>query len=294
MRAVLDKKTLAPGTVVGGRYRIVREVGRGGMGVVYVVEHVNTGGLLAMKLMLDGTAMIGDRAARFRREARASARITSEHVVKVTDADTAPELDGAPFLVMELLDGIDLEKLLMARGRLSPRETIDILSQVARALDKAHAAGVVHRDLKPENVFLHKREDGTEVVKVLDFGISKILGRGNDMSVASMTSSTEIMGTPLYMAPEQATAKHGEVAPPRTSGRSASSPCACSRATTTGRRTRSPSSSSRSCATSGRRPRRSFPSSRPSSTRGSRRPARSIRASASRAWVSRSPSSPRS
>src|ERR1700759_4605156 len=93
----LESDTLAPGTLVAGRYRIVRELGRGGMGAVYVVEHVNTGGLWALKVMLDCTRIQAERATRFRREARASARITSDHVVKVTDADTAPELDGAPF-----------------------------------------------------------------------------------------------------------------------------------------------------------------------------------------------------
>jgi serine/threonine protein kinase len=184
------------------------------MGAVYVVEHVNTGGLWALKVMLDCTKLQAERASRFRREARASARITSEHVVKVTDADTAPELDGAPFLVMELLDGTDVERLLAKRGRLEPREVVDILAQVARGLDRAHAAGVVHRDLKPENIFMHRREDGSSIVKVLDFGISKVLRPDGDMSTANVTGATDVMGTPLYMAPEQAAARHEQVGPP--------------------------------------------------------------------------------
>ena len=184
------------------------------MGAVYVVEHINTGGLWALKVMLDCTRLQAERASRFRREARASARITSEHVVKVTDADTAAELDGAPFIVMELLDGLDVERLLAKRQRLDVNETVDILAQVARGLDKAHAAGVIHRDLKPENIFVHRREDGSTIVKVLDFGISKVLRPDGDMASASVTGASDVMGTPLYMAPEQATARHDQVGPP--------------------------------------------------------------------------------
>jgi serine/threonine-protein kinase len=182
------------------------------MGAVYVVEHINTGGLWALKVMLDCTKLHAERASRFRREARASARITSEHVVRVTDADTAPELDGAPFIVMELLDGEDVERLL-SKSQLESREALDILTQVARGLDKAHAAGVIHRDLKPENIFVHRREDGTTIVKVLDFGISKVLRPDGDLASASVTGAADVMGTPLYMAPEQATARHDQVGP---------------------------------------------------------------------------------
>ncbi len=204
---------LAPGTLVAGRYRIVRELGRGGMGSVYVAEHVNTGGRWALKVMHGNDHLGADRAARFRREARASSRITSENVVRVTDADVAAELEGAPFIVMELLDGEDLEHLLAARRQLGAKETVDILLQVARGLDKAHAVGVVHRDLKPENVFLHRRDDGSTVAKVVDFGISKVLRPEDDPSLMSVTSSGEIMGTPLYMSPEQARAKAAEIGP---------------------------------------------------------------------------------
>ena len=183
------------------------------MGAVYAVEHVNTGGQWALKVMLDCTHLQAERATRFRREARASARITSDHVVKVTDADTAAELDGAPFLVMELLEGQDVERLLQKHGKLQPREALHILTQVARGLDKAHAAGVIHRDLKPENVFLHRREDGTEIVKVLDFGISKVLRPDGDLASASVTGATDLMGTPLYMAPEQVSPRQDPVGP---------------------------------------------------------------------------------
>ncbi len=215
MRAIVDVLTLTEGTVVAGRYRIVREIGRGAIGVVYAVEHLNTGVRFAMKLMLDASARPAtDRADRFRRESRASARVMSEHVVKVMEADTAIELGGAPFLVMELLEGRDLEKTLEAHSKLEPIEVIHILVQVGRALDVAHAAGVIHRDLKPENIFLHRRDDDVLVVKVLDFGISKMLGRDSDMRLASVAVSSDVIGTPLYMAPEQATARHGDVSPP--------------------------------------------------------------------------------
>ena len=209
--SVVFSNSLPPGTLVAGRYRVVRELGRGAMGAVYVVEHVNTGGQWALKVMLD-THLVADRAARFRREARASSRITSEHVVRVTDADVAPELGGAPFLVMELLSGVDLERRL-ADGPMSPKETVEALTQIARGLEKAHAAGVVHRDLKPENVFLHRREDGGVIYKVLDFGISKLLRPETDPGALSATGSSDLMGTPLYMAPEQAAARHDRVAP---------------------------------------------------------------------------------
>ena len=204
---------LEPGTLVAGRYRIVRELGRGGMGSVYVAEHVNTGGLWALKVMHGNDHLAEERAARFRREARASARIVSENVVRVTDADVAAELEGAPFIVMELLDGEDLDRLLATRHHLPPEEVVSILVQVGRGLDKAHAAGVIHRDLKPENVFMHRRDDGSTIAKVVDFGISKVLRPDEDPSMASVTSSGQIMGTPLYMSPEQARGKTSEIGP---------------------------------------------------------------------------------
>jgi serine/threonine-protein kinase len=200
--------------IIASRYRVLRELGRGGMGVVYVVEHARTGDQLALKLLHGRAARDPQSIERFKREARASARIKSDHVVKVVDADVAPELENAPFLVMELLDGTDLAKLVEMRGRLPRAEVVDYLAQAARALDKSHALGIVHRDLKPENLFLHRREDGSGIVKVLDFGISKIVGveAGGEMTGAGMTNTGAIMGTPLYMAPEQARGQVGLIA----------------------------------------------------------------------------------
>ncbi|MBI3205663.1 MAG: serine/threonine protein kinase [Myxococcales bacterium] len=203
-------------SLIASRYRVLRELGRGGMGVVYVVEHVNTGDHLALKLLLAHANASPETVERFKREARAPAKIKSEHVVKVTDADVAPELDHAPFLVMELLDGQDLEKLVETYGMLPPDQVVDLLAQVARALDKAHAAGIVHRDLKPENLFLHKREGGSEIVKILDFGISKVMGGeglGSTAQAGGGTKTGAVFGTPLYMAPEQAKGLQAQIGP---------------------------------------------------------------------------------
>jgi serine/threonine protein kinase len=186
--------------LIAGRYAPLRQIGRGGMGRVYEVEHTMTGERLALKVLLSGVGAQRDVLERFKREARASARIRSEHVVRVTDADVAPELNGAPFIVMELLDGSDLEQ----RATESPLDRATVIAwlrQIAAAIDKAHALGIIHRDLKPENLFLAKQDGGAEIVKVLDFGIVKMGEPGG-----TITGSDEIVGTPRYMAPEQATA----------------------------------------------------------------------------------------
>jgi hypothetical protein len=186
--------------IIAGRYRIIRLIARGGMGEVYEVEHTSTGERLALKILLSSAHPAPDALARFKQEARASARIQSENVVRVTDADLAPELGGAPFLVMELLEGMNLERAAMTA---SPRATtvIDWLRPVARAIDKAHRLGLVHRDLKPENLFLANRSDGPPRVKILDFGIVKVVEEGT-----GATGTGQILGTPKYMAPEQASA----------------------------------------------------------------------------------------
>jgi serine/threonine protein kinase len=171
------------------------------MGAVYEVEHARTGEHLALKVLLSQVGSSPEAVERFKREARAPARIKSEHVVRVTDADVAPELEGAPFLVMELLDGADLEEEA-ATSPPGPAQVIEWLRQVARTLDKAHGLGIVHRDLKPQNLFLAKAEDRASIVKILDFGIVKMAEEG-----AAGTGSGQILGTPKYMSPEQASAK---------------------------------------------------------------------------------------
>src|SRR4051794_12424620 len=186
--------------LIAGRYVPVRVIARGGMGVVYEVEHATTGERLALKVIDLGAGAPPEMLGRFKREARASARIKSDHVVRVLDADVAPELGGAPFLVMELLTGTDLYQRVLA-ARPAPATAGGWLRQIAGAMDKAHGLGIVHRDLKPENLFLATQESGPPIVKVLDFGIVKMNGAG-----MTVTASDEIIGTPRYMAPEQAMA----------------------------------------------------------------------------------------
>jgi len=204
---------MQPGTVIASRYRILRELGRGGMGVVYAVQHLNTGETLALKLLLAHSGSQAEILERFKREMRAPALIKSEHVVRVTDADIAPELDGALFLVMELLTGRDLEQLLRTRGLFSPVETVWLLGQAARALDKAHAAGIVHRDLKPENLFVHRRDEQGYIVKLLDFGVAHLKHREASTSELKVTKSGDILGTPMYLSPEQAMGDSDELGP---------------------------------------------------------------------------------
>lgn len=198
--------SVASGIVIAGRYRVDRRLGAGGMGEVYLVQHVHTDERLAMKVLL--STVISDQTAleRFRREARTPARIDSDHVVRVTDADVAPELNGAPFLVMEYLRGEDLDQFLTQHGPMSPADVVAFLQQIARALDKAHVLGIVHRDLKPENIFITRREDGSPLLKILDFGIAKFTGSSAvaDMVNKTATSPGQIYGTPLFMSPEQA------------------------------------------------------------------------------------------
>jgi Protein kinase domain len=193
---------LAPSSlpqVVADRYRPIRLIAMGGMGAVYEVEHIGTGQRLALKVLLASGAVRPEALARFQREVRASALIESEHVVRVLEADVAPELGGAPFLVMELLDGSDLERATAGAPPPPPATVVQWLRQVGRAIDEAHRLGIVHRDLKPENLFLVARGDGPPLVKVLDFGIVKLLEEGTGATV-----SGQILGTPKYMAPEQA------------------------------------------------------------------------------------------
>ena len=153
----------------------MRLIAKGGMGAVYEVVHANTGQHLALKVMLARSLLAPDLVERFRREARIHGAVKSDHVVRVVDADVAVELDDAPFLVMELLDGRDLERLCAERSP-AATEVLDWLRQLAPALDKAHQEGIVHRDLKPENIFLAEREGLPPIIKILDFGIAKMDG----------------------------------------------------------------------------------------------------------------------
>jgi eukaryotic-like serine/threonine-protein kinase len=191
------------GQLFANRYRIVRRLAQGGMGVVFVAEHLATDQQVALKVLWPHGLGSKSAISGLKREARLNARIDSEHVVRVLDAGFDHKL-SLPFLAMELLRGTTLRALVGATGPLAPAEALAVLRQVAKALDKAHGcvdrkgrpAPIVHRDLKPDNLFATLREGGDVVVKVLDFGISKALS-------GSQPLSHEVKGTPAFMACEQ-------------------------------------------------------------------------------------------
>jgi eukaryotic-like serine/threonine-protein kinase len=186
--------------VLAGRYRLERQLGKGGMGSVWLAEHLALRSWVAVKLMDPAIAATPEGAERFRREAQAAASLRSAHVVQVLDYGLH---ETTPFLVMELLQGESLAGCLEREKRLTPERTLAIVTQVARALGRAHQAGIVHRDLKPDNVFL-VREDDQELVKILDFGIAKTPA-SKFGGVETRTGVT--MGTPYYMSPEQVEGK---------------------------------------------------------------------------------------
>jgi|GEM_PF-6151107 len=189
---------LAADEVIAGTYRIVRQLGQGGMGEVFEAVHLRTGARLAIKVLLADFRKRAEVLARFQREAEVTSRLRHPNIVTVFDFDRLP--DGRPFLVMELLNGVDLGSLLAAGRPLPAERVVNIVEQVALALAATHEAGVVHRDLSPGNIFI-ERLAGTDrdQVRVLDFGISKV----RDASSA-LTHTKVIMGTPHYMSPEQA------------------------------------------------------------------------------------------
>jgi eukaryotic-like serine/threonine-protein kinase len=186
------------GHLLGGKYRIVRRIGVGGMGSVYEARHAGLGTPVAIKVLLPQLARVPTVADRFRREAQVSATLRSPHVIQVTDVDQLA--DGRPYLVMELLEGEALQEHLANAKSLSREEAIDIGLQILLGLECAHAVGVVHRDLKPGNVFLDQRGGG-RVVKLLDFGVAKVRATPE---FQALTRPGMVMGTPEYMAPEQA------------------------------------------------------------------------------------------
>jgi serine/threonine protein kinase len=193
---------LSTGEIVDGKYRIVRLLGEGGMGAVYEGENTRIHRKVAIKVLHSGVAEQGEAVARFEREAQAAGRIGSDHIVEVLDLGTLQ--GGDRYLVMEYLDGEGLGSRIKARGRLTPAELCPIAHQLMEGLAAAHGAGIIHRDLKPDNVFLLKSRAGTQdFVKLLDFGISKFNQLSGD-SGFSMTRTGAVMGTPFYMAPEQA------------------------------------------------------------------------------------------
>jgi len=185
------------GHVIADKYELEALVGEGGMGSVWRARHRQLESAVALKLMSPAIASQPEALNRFLREARAAARLSSMHVVKVFDFGVDGE---TPFIAMELLQGESLRQRL-DRGPLSPASTLWVVRQAARALAKAHAEGIVHRDLKPENLFITQQED--ELLKVLDFGVAKLSGTASGQPSTS-TRTGALLGTPFYMSPEQA------------------------------------------------------------------------------------------
>src|SRR5262245_58951290 len=190
---------VAIGDVIADKYTVERVVGEGGMGVVYAARHLELDQRVAIKFLLPEIAQQGMAAERFRREARAAARIRGEHVCRVLDVGT---VRGVPYMVMEYLEGRDLANELERRGRLPPDEAVGFVLEARDAVAEAHAAGIVHRDIKPANLFLATRSDGSRHVKVLDFGVSKSLVDSSSGQHA-LTVTSSVVGSPLYMSPEQ-------------------------------------------------------------------------------------------
>src|ERR1700722_13611147 len=194
-----------PGDVLAGKYRVERVLGAGGMGVVVAAHHIQLDTKVAIKFLLPAMLEIDDAVTRFSNEARRAVKFTSEHVARVLDVGTLE--NGAPYMVMEFLEGGDLSGWLKEKGALPVELAVDFLLQACVAVADAHALGIVHRDLKPANMFCVRRSDGQLSIKVLDFGISKMTrsaGASDPSSSAmGMTRTTSVMGSPLYMSPEQ-------------------------------------------------------------------------------------------
>jgi eukaryotic-like serine/threonine-protein kinase len=201
------------GSLIGGRYRLLRPIGTGGMGTVWEGQHATLGTRVAVKLIKPQLAQQREARARFEIEARAAAKLRSKHAVHVYDYGISAE--GLPYIVMEFLEGESLSEAILGRGPLAAGEVAQIIGQAARALSKAHAAGVVHRDLKPDNIFLASSADGTVedlayVVKLVDFGIAKMFEEPWPSAAGTAprpmggpTREGTVIGTPNFMAPEQ-------------------------------------------------------------------------------------------
>jgi serine/threonine-protein kinase len=185
------------GQTLAGKYRIEKILGKGGMGLVLGARHLKLDEPVAIKLLRAAMMEVDGMVARFLREARAASKIKSVHVARVTDVDTLDT--GVPYMVMEYLTGTDLADLRRKKGQLGVVEAVGYVLEATEAIAEAHALGIVHRDLKPANLFLHEARDGTRVLKVLDFGISKLEAPGEEDS----TKTGQMMGSPKYMSPEQ-------------------------------------------------------------------------------------------
>jgi serine/threonine-protein kinase len=185
-----------PGEILLGKYRVEAIIGVGGMGRVVKASHMYLQQPVAIKILLPESASSESTVARFLREAQSTVRLRSEHIARVMDVGTLP--DGAPFMVMEFLEGHDLNQILRHHGPQQPQAVVDLLLQACEGMAEAHAMGIIHRDIKPSNFFITRRPDGSNLLKILDFGISK-----TPAELSEITGQQTVIGTPTYMAPEQ-------------------------------------------------------------------------------------------
>ncbi|MFW5740715.1 MAG: serine/threonine-protein kinase, partial [Myxococcota bacterium] len=192
---------VAIGDVLDGKLVVERVLGQGGMGVVVAARHQHLDEQVAVKLLLPEIATSEEAAERFLREARAAVRIKSEHVARVMDVGTLDS--GMPYMVMEYLEGEDLERVLARQGPFRVEEATDFVLQACDAIAEAHVAGIIHRDLKLSNLFRTARPDGSAHIKVLDFGISKHVSKQTDEDQLVLTKTGGLMGSPAFMSPEQ-------------------------------------------------------------------------------------------
>ena len=197
---------LDPGTILLGKYRIDALIGTGGMGNVVRASHLFLHQPVAIKVLLPSMTEDASTVQRFLREAQATVKLKSEHSARVIDVGTTP--DGTPFMVMEFLDGNDLSQILRHHGPQQPAIVCDLMLQACEGIAEAHALGIIHRDIKPSNFFITRRPDGSMLLKILDFGISK-----TPVGYDELTGTQMVLGTPQYMAPEQM--KSGRSADPR-------------------------------------------------------------------------------
>jgi serine/threonine-protein kinase len=196
---VVGPRIPAVGELVGGKYRVEGVVGRGGMGIVLAARHVQLGERVAIKVLLLDSFTRGDFHTRFLREAKVTARLRNEHIARVVDV--ASLNDGTLYMVMEFVDGLELRDILKRDGKLPIPVAVEYIVQACEGLAEAHANGIVHRDLKPPNFIITARADGSDLVKILDFGISKLLSP--EQPIGDRTETGAVMGSPKYMSPEQ-------------------------------------------------------------------------------------------
>ncbi|HVH43064.1 MAG TPA: serine/threonine-protein kinase, partial [Labilithrix sp.] len=191
---------VSEGELLAGKYRVERLIGEGGMGLVLAARHEALGTSVAIKLLRSTALGNTDVVGRFLREARAAVSLRSEHVARVFDVGNLE--DGRPYIVMERLEGKDLGDVIDEGPAITVHDAVDYVLQACEAIAEAHAAGIIHRDLKPKNLFLTRAVHGRPLVKVLDFGISKLVPRGQPEEM-QLTKTAEVIGSPSYMSPEQ-------------------------------------------------------------------------------------------